>query len=205
MADRTKAGGPRPVKPAPEHPDSSGIAPSIAAERRCLDAALSELEERARDRKNPLYAWQAILLCCGNEVPLPTWCLRYLAAVAIKFGSLASRCGVPGSTGLPVEWEFDPYLPHKASLKPSEAAKGAGWAVGLASGQGKGAFKGLVSDHRERRHEAVVAISDAAPGWLPDARATLKAQNTQIGNDGSIRRLERDARKRIKSKRSDTT
>jgi hypothetical protein len=52
------------------------------------EIVLADLLRLANLTANPLYVWQAILVCVLHETPLPAWCLDYINTTAVLLHDL---------------------------------------------------------------------------------------------------------------------
>jgi hypothetical protein len=57
---------------------------------------LARLRARYEDTENPLAVWRAVLVCLGEERPLPDWARQHLLAVATDLCRLAELDEEPG-------------------------------------------------------------------------------------------------------------
>jgi hypothetical protein len=103
-----------------------------------LELRLPSIERWSSETKNPVYAWEAIASCLGADppVPIPEWCLPYLAETARNLTSLARR---------------HDFRADKPAISPDQAHSLVPEALGISRQGQKNAFRRTFDEGQEMR------------------------------------------------------
>jgi hypothetical protein len=126
---------------------------------------LENLRADFQKRSNPMYVWEAFLICTESDLPsiaLPDWCVSYFTAVAHRLLDLAILCDPktrptlrPGESSTDYWARMEPWMAR--NLSPAQALKRLPWALEI-SRQGWNAFQ----SRRRELDEISAAILDGA-------------------------------------------
>ena len=149
---------------------------------------MEELRELFTSRRNPLYAWKAILYAQAFEIALPEWCLHYIKCCAARIYGLTRD--VIGH-----DWQQIVHAngePHTAAvLDPEKAMRKLAAALEF-PGNGRNSFAELKKDVALREDAALSEIADEGL-WGITRRDAVEAVRKRRRLDS-----ERSAKRRIK-------
>jgi len=143
----------------------------MAMDQQAADIAmwLDWSEDWWKKTNNPLYVWRVVAICLNAtpRVPIPDWCLPYLATAAGNINNLTSGRDFRG---------------ERERVSPDQAHALAVEALGLSSQGKKNAFARVAEDAQDQRHarnagfghDAVAAIEKARSVTPEHARRRLQ-------------------------------
>ena len=175
-------------EPEPEpKPDEA----SIARFERVREGWLERLKEQYAEQWNPLYVWEAIVICNFANLPkrtMPDWCLGYIVSVASSMRQLAS---LQDAKNYP--WRDDDELveAHQARMEawsarritPAQALAQLPWIMDITR-QGWNAFKACQSE----RTDEIAAFAEMEARHTGQADRQERLRRTRNVTPETLRR-----------------
>lgn len=154
--------------------------PAAGAELRRWVDPLEGWHRLAREGRNPLYAWHAMIWCFGHDQPLPGWVLNYLRDVAIDIHRIIDEV----LRDAPV---------NGAGVAAARAIEQVPAAL-MFTRKGRNAFAALAEDYALMGDEGIATRAEVNNPHTPAAGTTAVAARRNV-SERQARNRRRDAQR----------